>query len=79
MVCASSLFGKNIERNVPPALALLEKGCNAADTFGCFNLGAIYEEGDPVPKDTARAAGYYRRACDGGDAEACQRLGALPK
>jgi TPR repeat protein len=73
------LFGKNVERNLARSLALLEKGCNAGDTFGCFNLGAIYEGGDNVPKDTTRAAAYYRRACDRGDAEACQRLGALTK
>jgi TPR repeat protein len=67
------LFSKNLQHDVGGALALLEKGCNAGDTFGCFNLGAIYETGDDVPKDPRRAATYYQRACDGGDAEGCQR------
>lgn len=76
----TGLFGKNIEHDVPRSLALLEKGCNGGDAWGCFNLGALYETADGgVQKDIARAAGYYRRACDGGDAEACQRLGALQK
>jgi hypothetical protein len=72
------LFGKDIVPDLPPALALLEKGCNAGDAWGCFNLGALYETGDAgVEKDAARAVAYYKRACDGGDTEGCQRREAL--
>ena len=73
------LFGNGVARDIPPALALLEKGCLAGDTFGCFNLGVIYERGEDVSEDRIRAAAYYRRACDRGDSEACQRLGAMQK
>ena len=73
------LFAKVVARDVPQALALLEKGCSGGDSFGCFNLGTLYEFGNNVAKDTARAADYYKRACEAADAEACQRLGALRK
>lgn len=72
------LFAEGIPRDVPQALKLLERGCGADDTFGCYNLGAIYETGDGVPLDKARAATYYRRACDHGDQEACERMKGLP-
>lgn len=68
------LFGEGVPRNIPQALTLLEKGCAAADTFGCYNLGVIYDNGDDVPQDKTRAAGYYQRACDHGDSEACGRV-----
>jgi len=71
------LFGEGVTKSIPSALSLLEKGCAAADTFGCYNLGTVYENGDVVPQDKPRAIGYYQRACDQGDTEACERAKAL--
>jgi hypothetical protein len=68
------LLGQGVAKDRPRAIALLEKGCAAADTFGCFNLGAAFE-GD----DNARAAGYYDKACKAGDREACERAAKLRK
>jgi TPR repeat protein len=68
------LFGKDMVRDVNAALELLEKGCDAGDPFGCFNLGSIYDNGTDVPEDTPRAKRYYTRACASGDAEACSVL-----
>lgn len=68
------LFGEGVVRDVPAALAFLEKGCAAKDTFACYNLGTLYEGGDHVSKDKSRAAAYYQLACDRGDTEACERL-----
>ena len=73
------IWGKELTHDIPEGLALLEKGCTRNDSFGCFNLGAAYEDGEVVPKDTTRAGAYYKRACDGGDDEACQRLASLAK
>lgn len=67
------LLGNGVPRDIPLALTLLEKGCTAGDTFGCYNLGVTYENGDVVPQDKTRAMAYYRRACQGGDEEACGR------
>jgi len=73
------LFGEGVVRDVPAALAFLERGCAVNDTFGCYNLGTIYESGDHVSKDKSRAATYYQRACDAGDTEACERVAIVRK
>jgi TPR repeat protein len=70
----ASLLGHGTPRDIPLALNLLEKGCAAGDTFGCFNLAVTYDNGDGVPQDKARALTYYRRACDKGDEEACGKV-----
>jgi TPR repeat protein len=61
------------------ARLLFEQACNADDTEGCFNLGLLYEKGLGVPKDAARAAGFFRKACAGGDAEGCQQSKTGPR
>lgn len=72
---ACSLAGTALlTKHIPQALTLLEKGCAANDSFGCFNLGAIYDRGEVVKEDRARARAYYRKACDAGDEEACSIL-----
>ena len=71
------LYGKDVPRDSPRALALLERGCASNDTFGCYNLGVLYDNGEGVPADKTRAAGYYKRACEHGDTEACERLAVL--
>lgn len=73
------LFGKDVPRDSPRALALLEKGCDGDDTFGCYNLAVLYDNGQGVPADQISAAGYYKHACDQGDTEACERLEVLRK
>ena len=73
------LYGEGVARDIPRSLGLLEKGCRAGDTLGCFNLGVLYEYGNEVPQDKGRAAGYFKQACDHGDKEACQRGAALGK
>jgi TPR repeat protein len=45
--------------------------------MGCNNLGAHHDEAQGVPRDVARAAGYYRQACDGGIGLACANLARL--
>ena len=43
-----------------------------------IGLKMYYEiHGEGVPADKTRAAGYYKRACDHGDTEACDRLATL--
>ena len=39
------LFGNGVQRNIREGLTLLEKGCAAAGTFGCYNLGTITTTG----------------------------------
>jgi TPR repeat protein len=44
-----------------------QQRCERGDARRCFDLGRQYERGRGVPRDLARAASFYQRACDGGD------------
>ena len=41
---------------------------------GCMYTGIMYSSGAGVSKDASQAAAFYRKACDGGNAEACEKL-----
>jgi TPR repeat protein len=51
--------------------------CDAGDLAACQELGRAYAEGDGVAADARRAATYYGRACDGGQADACAEQAAV--
>jgi hypothetical protein len=38
----------------------------------CSNLGVLYEHGQGVPKDPAKAAQLLEKACKGGLKKACR-------
>jgi TPR repeat protein len=42
---------------------------------GCLDLALMLQNGAGVPQDTAAAAALFEKACEGGDASACQLLG----
>jgi TPR repeat protein len=42
-----------------------------------MNIGVLYEDGNGVEKDFTRAAGFYSRACNQGDADGCNLLGFM--
>jgi len=44
---------------------------------GCSNLGVMYQLGEGVGKDLAKAVELYRKACDGGDMVGCSVLGFM--
>ena len=58
----------------PRALELWTKSCALDDFESCYALGAVYEAGEGVPKDAARAVDFLKKACDGGFKQACERL-----
>ena len=73
------LAGLLIERGTPEDLrdasTLLAGACeNDAPSF-CATLASLLELGQGVPRDSARAAALYRRACDGGYTPACAKVG----
>lgn len=70
---ALEISGLGVAENVESGLARSLDGCNRGDSYGCFNVAAMraYRE------DFAGAATFYRKACDGGDAEGCYELGVL--
>ena len=59
------------------ALRQLKTLAGAGDTNAQFSLGAMYENGEGVPKDVAQAVSWYRRAAEQGVASAQNNLGAM--
>ena len=49
--------------------------CDADDADACTRLGYIYNEGDGVPADDARATPLFVRACHLGDMSGCTMAG----
>jgi uncharacterized protein len=70
---ALEIHGLGVPENVESGLARSLEGCTRGDAYGCFNVGAMraYRE------DFAGAVTFYRKACDGGDAEGCYELAVL--
>ena len=55
----------------------LRLSCDDGNATACNHLGFMYENGEGVTRDPARAASLYQQACDGGYAEACNDLGLM--
>jgi TPR repeat protein len=54
-------------RGVP----LDEKACAAGEGEACYRLGTAYRVGTGVEKDPAKAAAFYKEACNRGSTEGC--------
>jgi len=76
--CACSAAGASLEsgqvvpRDVDRGIALLQRGCQGADAWGCYWLGAAIFENRP--DDFSQAAEAYATACEDDLPEACQGL-----
>lgn len=66
----SSAAAQNTER-------LYLQACDDGDLIACNIFGLMYEAGQGVPQDLARAAGLYQRACEGGELVGCTNLGLM--
>ena len=44
---------------------------------GCSALGSMYQKGEDVPQDSARAAELYKKGCKRKDMRSCFHLGEL--
>ncbi len=51
----------------------LRLSCDDGNATACYNLGALYANGERVTRDLARAVSLYQQACDGGLARACRK------
>ena len=56
---------------------LYERGCAEADMVACNILGLLYEAGEGIPQNLARAAELYERACEGGELGGCTNLALM--
>ena len=59
------------------ALPWVRYAADAGDTDAMSNLGLLYENGQGVPQDCAKAAELYQKAADAGDTRALKYLGVL--
>jgi len=57
----------------------LQQACDKGEVAQCVALGQAFHVGKGVARDHARAAGLYRKACDGGSGAGCNKLGVLTK
>lgn len=55
----------------------LKELCNKEDAKSCFLLAFIYEDGDNVVRDYAKAAQFYAKSCELDFAKACNNLAIL--
>ena len=61
--------------DIEQAIPLLEHDARSGDPEAAFTLGSLYLNGDGVTRNTAMAAGWFRRAADAGHGEAAYNLG----
>jgi TPR repeat protein len=75
--CVECSLRRNAEAPARDAVAHFGASCSAGDLRACSVLGVMYEQGQHVDKDEARAKRLFSRACRGGNAAACVSLGKL--
>ena len=56
---------------------LYQQACDAFDLVACNIFGLMYESGESVPQDPARAVVLFQRACEGGLLAGCTNLGSM--
>jgi hypothetical protein len=69
------VFASPVSAQVDPTL--YQEACSEWDFAACNILGLMYETGEGVERDRARAAEYYERACVGRWMVGCTNLGRL--
>jgi uncharacterized protein len=64
-IAVAHIDGYGVNSDVPRAARLAERSCKGGAPAGCALLGRVYEFGiGNYTKDTARAAQFYKQACD---------------
>lgn len=61
-----------------PRILAMRKSCEEdGDAMECFTLGYMFDKGKDVPRDEARGAALYQKACDTGFGPSCFNLGNM--
>lgn len=72
------LIGESLEEIEPSnAMIYLSKAATKGNSRAMFLLGYMYENGEGVPIDLAKAASYYKAAADNGNRSAQHNLGCF--
>lgn len=69
-------LGQGVAKDLVRAQKLYSEGCEARDAAACTGMGILSEELGTSQGDKT-AAGFFRRACDEGDALGCGNLGFM--
>ncbi len=73
--------GMELEASNKPKVAMryFDAACNNGVLDACYDLGVLYEEGEAVPKDQAKAKALYEKACQAkkSDGMACNNLAVM--
>lgn len=59
------------------AFELFERACEDKVAEGCSNLASMYDKGEGVKKNKAKAMQLFQKACDSGDMGICILLGII--
>lgn len=70
---AFEMNGLGVPKNTESGLARSMDGCTRGDALGCFNVAALHASREQF----SRAAPFYDKSCEAGDAQACYELGVL--
>jgi len=69
----AAYFAGNYEK----AFRLLKPLAEQGDGWAQYTLGVLYDNGDGVPEDDAKAVYWYRKAAERGNAQAQSNLGMM--
>ncbi len=72
--------GDGVSRDLPRALALFTRACEAKSRWACSMVGSFVASGRGVAAaDPAGAVRWFERACDDGHGWSCNRLGEMAR
>ncbi|MEM6532049.1 MAG: tetratricopeptide repeat protein [Myxococcota bacterium] len=71
---AVTFLRRGTARDLPRRFKRAGDGCTAGDGNACFQLGDLYYGDGDLVLQPEEARAHYRRGCDLGSAEACERL-----
>jgi len=74
---AMEAFRRALAINKEQARVSQENACDAGKALGCDSLGLMYDIGEGVVQDWAKAVVLYQKACDAGNEWGCNNLGTM--
>jgi hypothetical protein len=74
---AMEAFRRALAINKEQARVSQENACDAGKALGCDSLGLMYDIGEGVVQDWAKAVVLYQKACDAGLADGCNDFGRM--
>lgn len=67
------------QKRYSDAIPLFDQACRSGKADSCNRLGLMYDFGQGVVQDFARALAFYSKSCNAGSGAACYHLSMLPQ